>query len=75
MVARLKDLEVESVGISLCNSYLYPNHEIKVKGYLEKEGFKFVEIGSNYNDLGYLKRSETASLDAFLNPISNLAFI
>lgn len=36
LAEHLRSLEVESVAISFCNSYLYSKHEQVVKEFLEK---------------------------------------
>ena len=68
--AQLKKESIDSIGISLCNSYLDGELEERVAEFFRAKGVANVETGSKYGSAGYLKRTETANLDAYLNPIS-----
>jgi N-methylhydantoinase A/oxoprolinase/acetone carboxylase beta subunit len=72
LISSLKLLNPASLGISLCNSYLNPHPELTLEQFLRPHCPPSMPIylGSNYVDLGYLKRTETLLLDCYLNPMS-----
>lgn len=69
----LKDLKaqgIESLAISLMHSYQYSAHEQTIRDLAKAEGFKYVAISSQVSgNIGYLARTSTTVLDAYLNPI------
>lgn len=66
----LKSKNIESLAISLMHSYKYPHHENIVKEIALECGFKYVFMShESSNTIGYLARSSTCLLDAYLYPV------
>lgn len=65
-----KENQVESVAVSLINSYVNKSHEVELDTYIEKEGFKHVtlshEIGQIWKEY---ERTSTAVLNSAVLPI------
>ncbi|HEY5823867.1 MAG TPA: hydantoinase B/oxoprolinase family protein, partial [Cyclobacteriaceae bacterium] len=66
----LKQKKVESIAITLMNSYRNPIHELKLHSYLTMVGFDFVSASHQLSgQLKILSRAETTVANAYLAPI------
>ena len=69
LVRILKRNKAESVAISLLHSYVNPIHELKINAVLKNSGFPFVSSSAGIAPLiHYLNRTETAVVNAYLEP-------
>lgn len=69
-VQELKKNGIESIAISLMNSYMFEEHENIVEEICQKEGFEFVSSSHKVSKgRGYVSRTSTTLLDAYLNPV------
>ncbi|TAG19037.1 MAG: 5-oxoprolinase [Cytophagia bacterium] len=60
----------QSAAISLLNSYLNPTHEIQLAQFLQNNGCAYVSSSAAlYAGINYLKRTQTALVNAYLQPI------
>lgn len=70
IVKLFKENQVESVAVSLINSYVNKSHEVKIDKYIEKGGFRYVtlshEIGQIWKEY---ERTSTAVLNSAILPI------
>ena len=59
-----------SVAICLLNSYINPVHEIELAGLLRRRGVSDISISTELSPLiKYVNRTETATVNAYLNPV------
>lgn len=66
----LKSKGIDSIAVSLMHSYEYAEHELQVKQIAQEVGFKYVFLShESSNKIGYLARSSTCLLDAYLFPV------
>lgn len=66
----LKAAGIESIAISLMHAYIYPQHEQEIAAIAREVGFAHVFTSHEAsNKLGYLARSSTCLLDAYLYPV------
>ncbi|MFN4146986.1 MAG: hydantoinase B/oxoprolinase family protein [Runella sp.] len=64
------NLKDYSIAISLLNSYVNPTHEQQLEVYFQQESGRFVSSSSAlYAGINYLKRTQTAVVNAYLQPI------
>jgi 5-oxoprolinase (ATP-hydrolysing) len=62
--------EIESVAITLMNSYINPDHEKQVAEVLNQLGFSFVSTSTELSPLiKILNRAETTVVNSYLSPI------
>ncbi len=62
--------EIESVAITLMNSYLNPEHEKQIADFFSCEGFHFVSTSTGLSPLiKILNRAETTVVNSYLSPI------
>lgn len=60
----------ESIAISFLNSYRNPAHEQAVRGHFLAQGHRYVSSSTDlYAGINYLKRTQTALVNAYLQPI------
>ena len=61
---------IESVAISLINSYINPAHEKQIAEILTESGFQFISTSTELSPLiKILNRAETTVVDSYLSPI------
>ncbi len=61
---------IKSIAITLINSFLYPDHEKKIKEIAEKIGFENISCSSEVSPtINFTSRGFTTLVDAYLNPI------
>lgn len=66
----IKSEGFESIAISLMNSYILPENELEIENIAKEVGFKFISVSHKLSEkMGYLSRTSTTLLDAYLNPI------
>lgn len=71
----LKKRGIESIAVSLMHSYATAEHEVTVGRLAKEEGFSAVFLShESSNKIGYLARSSTCLLDAYLFPIIHKYF-
>lgn len=59
-----------SIAISLLHSYLNPVHEQELQQYFQEQGHAYVSSSAElYAGINYLKRTQTALVNAYLQPI------
>ena len=69
-VLALDKYEIESVAVSLMNSYINPVHEQEIAKVLMELGFEFVSTSTRLSPLiKILNRAETTVVNAYLSPI------
>lgn len=69
-IEELDKNEIESVAISLMNSYINPTHEKQIAKILQDLGFSFVSASSCLSPLiKILNRAETTVVNSYLSPI------
>ena len=69
-LARIDRSDIESVAITLMNSYLNPMHEEQVAELLKAMGFDFVYTSTQLSPLiKILNRAETTVVNAYLSPV------
>ncbi len=69
-LASIDKSEIESVAISLMNSYLNPEHEKQVADFFINENFHFVSTSTGLSPLiKILNRAETTVVNSYLSPI------
>ncbi len=67
---RLRQTDVESIGICLLHAFANPAHEEIVAGIAREEGFTEISTSSRLSPLiKIVSRGDTAVADAYLNPI------
>ena len=60
--------EIESVAISLMNSYINPEHEKQIADFFINEGFHFVATSTGLSPLiKILNRAETTVVNSYLS--------
>lgn len=70
ILKEIKDAGIESIAVCLMHSYEYPDHELEVEKLAKEVGFKYVFLShKSSNKIGYLARSSTCLLDAYLYPV------
>ncbi len=68
-IKTLKENNIESVAVSFLFSFLNPEHEERIKGILEKNGFKNVSISSKIiPEFREFERSSTTVINAYVMP-------
>ena len=66
----LKEIGIESIAVCLMHAYEYADHELEVEKIAKEVGFKYVFLSHrSSNKIGYLARSSTCLLDAYLYPV------
>jgi 5-oxoprolinase (ATP-hydrolysing) len=66
----LKSKKIDSVAVTLMNSYCNPTHEQKILDHLKTKGFAFVSVSHQLSSqLKILPRAETTVTNAYLAPI------
>lgn len=71
----LKNKGIESLAICFMHSYEYNKHELIVEEMAKELGFNYVYSShKSSNTIGYLNRSSTCLLDAYLSPILDKYF-
>lgn len=66
----LNKTDIESVAISLMNSYINPVHEKQIAAILKEKGFRFVSTSTELSPLiKILNRAETTVVNSYLSPI------
>ena len=69
LAEKLKDLKVESVAVCLLHSYANPEHELKVKEILLKEGDFHVSLSHEVvREFREYERTSTTVINAYLTP-------
>ena len=59
-----------SIAISLLHSYLNPVHEQELQHYFQEQGYEYISSSAElYAGINYLKRTQTALVNAYLQPI------
>lgn len=59
-----------SVAICLLNSYINPVHELELAGLLRRKGVSDISVSTDLSPLiKYVNRTETAVVNAYLNPV------
>lgn len=67
---QLKEEGFVSIAISLMNAFLLPENELKIEKLAKEVGFSFISVSHKISErIGYLSRTSTTLLDAYLNPI------
>ena len=67
---RAKRKGFSSAAICLLNSYVNPVHEIELAGLLRRRGVSDISISTELSPLiKYVNRTETATVNAYLNPV------
>jgi 5-oxoprolinase (ATP-hydrolysing) len=62
--------QFETVAISLLHSYCNPVHEMQIGEYLRTKGLAYLSLSSQlYPGLHYLRRTQTAVINAYLSPV------
>ena len=62
--------KVESIAVTLMNSYINPEHEKRVAEILQERGFQFISTSTELSPLiKILNRAETTVVNAYLSPI------
>jgi N-methylhydantoinase A len=71
LTQRLRSEEVEAVAICLLNSYLYPEHELRVAGILrdELEGVTVSPSVEILREQGEYERTATTAVNAYIQPL------
>lgn len=70
IINKLDKTGIESVAISLMNSYMNPVHENQLKTLFENNGFEFVSTSIKLSPLiKILNRAETTVVNSYLSPI------
>jgi len=61
-----------TAGIALMNSYVNDKHELILKEFLEKHGFKYISVSTELSRIiKYVIRTETTAVNAYLSPVLN----
>jgi 5-oxoprolinase (ATP-hydrolysing) len=69
-IEKIKEQGIQSVAVSLLNSFKNPAHELEVLNACKKAGLSYSSISSQlFPAIKLLPRAETAVADAYLNPI------
>jgi 5-oxoprolinase (ATP-hydrolysing) len=69
-VSKLTQPKDNSIAISLLHSYLNPVHEQQLQRYFQDRGHEYISSSSElYAGINYLKRTQTALVNAYLQPI------
>lgn len=69
-VAELTPVKDNSIAVSLLHSYLNPIHEQQLQRYLHEQGHEYISSSAElYAGINYLKRTQTALVNAYLQPI------
>jgi len=69
-IKKLDRSGIESVAISLMNSYLNSIHETQLKSLFKNNGFKFISTSAGLSPLiKILNRAETTVVNSYLSPI------
>lgn len=68
--AKIQDIASDSVAISFLHSYKNPVHENALRHHLLGQGHEYVSSSAElYAGINYLKRTQTALINAYLQPI------
>ncbi|NQU55476.1 MAG: hydantoinase/oxoprolinase family protein, partial [Bacteroidetes bacterium] len=71
-IEQLDKNEIESVAITLMNSYINPVHEKQIAAILIEKGFQYVSTSTELSPLiKILNRAETTVVNSYLSPIIN----
>lgn len=66
----INELSPSAVTVALKNAYINSSHEKQITNICKKNGVKFVSASAELSsDMGYVYRSETAVVNAFLQPV------
>lgn len=69
-VKQLREEGFESLAISFMHAYCFDEHEKAVEAIAAEEGFDFISTSHKINNnFGYLARTSTTLLDAYLTPV------
>jgi len=69
-VPNLTQSKENSIAISLLHSYLNPVHEQKLQHDFQEQGHEYISSSAElYAGINYLKRTQTALVNAYLQPI------
>ena len=70
VITQLKNDGIESLAISLMHSYKFKSHELTIQKIAKELGYKYAVTSHQVSGkIGYLSRTSTTVLDAYLNPI------
>lgn len=70
IISKVKESGINSIGVSLCHSIMFPEHELAVKRIAQEMGFSSVVCSHTLGSIPrYLNRTSTACLEVYLSPL------